>query len=209
MYDVAARSLGKGEPRFWLTAEGWDQAGALDDLHSLREATAIVGTAFAFVHLIDALEEQGLRLDLPSGTRVMETGGFKGRSRELTRDALHEAIEAYLGVPRERILNQYGMCELGSQFYEPSLRLGRVSHVKVVPPWVRTRVVDPASMRDVRDGEIGMLVHYDLANTGSVIAVETSDAGRVIEGGFEVLGRLPGAEARGCSLAADALMSSA
>ena len=63
-------------------------------------------------------------LALPAGTRVMETGGFKGRSRELSRDELHGAIETRLGVPRARIVNQYGMSELGSQFYEPCLRAG-------------------------------------------------------------------------------------
>jgi hypothetical protein len=54
-----------------------------------------------------------------------------------------------------------------------------------------------------------MLVHYDLANTGSVLAVQTSDAGRRVDGGFEVLGRLAGVEAKGCSLAADALLGAA
>jgi hypothetical protein len=137
----------------------------------------------------------------------METGGFKGRSRELTRDELHGAITMRLGVPRARIVNQYGMCELGSQFYEASLRTGVATDVKVVPPWVRTRVVDPATLRDVAKGGTGVLVHYDLANTGSVLAIMTSDLGVIVDGGFRVLGRLSGAEARGCSLAADALLS--
>jgi hypothetical protein len=75
-----------------------------------------------------------------------------------------------------------------------------------VPPWVRTRVVDPRDGRDCADGEPGVLVHYDLANTGSVLAVQTSDLGVREGAGFRVLGRLGGAEARGCSIAADALL---
>ncbi len=209
MYDVAARHLGRGEPVFCVTRDGWDPAAAIEQLRGLEGPAAVVGTAFAFVHLIDALGAAGEQLRLPAGTRVMETGGFKGRSRELTRDALHAGIESALGVARERIVNQYGMCELGSQFYEDSLRRGRASEVKRVPPWVRTRVVDPATLREAASGEVGMLVHLDLANTGSVLAVQTSDAGRAVDGGFEVLGRLPGAEARGCSLAADALLGGA
>ena len=158
------------------------------------------------MHLIDRLHERGESLNLPADTRVMETGGFKGRSRELSRDELHSAISQSLGVPRERIVNQYGMCELGSQFYEPTLRTGIYSDVKFVPPWVRTRVVDPVTQKEVSRGESGVLAHFDLANTGSVLAVLTSDLGELADGGFRVFGRLRGAEARGCSLAADALL---
>jgi hypothetical protein len=101
------------------------------------------------------------------------------------------------------------MCELASQFYEPSLVTGVPSRTKRVPPWVRTRAVDLETLADVASGEPGALVYYDLANTGSVLAVQTSDSGRLCEAGFEVLGRLPGAEARGCSIAADALLGGA
>jgi hypothetical protein len=205
MYDRAARALGAGEPRFYVGASGWDPARPIADLAALEGPVALVGTAFAFVHLIDALRARRLRL--PEGTRVMETGGFKGRSRELSRAELHGAIRDALGVPESRIVNQYGMCELASQFYEPSLRRGCLVTRKRIPPWVRTRVVDPASLEDVAAGEPGMLVHYDLANTGSVLAIQTSDEGRILDGELEVLGRLPGAEARGCSLAADALLA--
>ena len=152
----------------------------------------------------DALAALDLRFSMPAGSRVMETGGFKGRSRELPRDELHAGIERALGVPRERIVNQYGMCELASQFYEPSLRTGVASRRKRIPPWVRTRVVDPATLQDA---ECGMLIHYDLANTGSVLAIQTADEGTLDAEGLEVIGRIPGAEARGCSISADALLS--
>ena len=78
--------------------------------------------------------------------------------------------------------------------------------MKRVPPWVRMRVVDPVTQEDVAPGERGVLAHFDLANVGSVLAVLTSDLGELADGGFRVFGRLRGAEARGCSLAADALL---
>lgn len=205
MFDCALQRLGAPGSRFFASAEGWDPAAAIAFLRTAREPLAVAGTAFAFVHLIDALDAG---IDLPEGSRVMETGGFKGRSRELERHELHAAISSALAVPPERIINQYGMCELGSQFYEDSLRTGTPSQTKRPPPWVRTRVVDPATLEDVLDGEAGVLVHYDLANTGSVLAVQTSDAGRRTDGGFVVLGRVEGAEARGCSIAADLLFES-
>ena len=205
MFDVAARALGSSAS-FYVRDDGWDPGALVSDLEALDGPAAVVGTAFAFVHLIDTLAERGRSLELPPGTRVMETGGFKGRSRTLERADLHAAITASLGVPATHIVNQYGMCELASQFYEPTLATGEPTCKKRVPPWVRTRVVDPATLHDVAPGESGVLVHYDLANTGSVLAIQTSDAGVWRGDGFEVLGRIEGAEARGCSIAADALL---
>ena len=207
MFDCALRRLGAPGSRFFASAEGWNPEALIDELRAAREPLAVVGTAFAFVHLIDALDAQGRGLRLPDGSRVMETGGFKGRSREFERPELHAAIAGALGIPTRRIVNQYGMCELGSQFYEDSLRTGVPSPVKRPPPWVRTRVVDPATLADVPAGDAGVLVHYDLVNTGSVLAVQTSDAGRALEDGFVVLGRVEGAEERGCSIAADLLFA--
>ncbi len=209
MFDCALRELGAPGSRFWVHTGGWEPDALCEELRSQQQPLLVAGTAFAFVHLVDQLAARGERLRLPPGSRVLETGGFKGRSRELSRAELHGAIEHALGVPCERIVNQYGMCELGSQFYEDSLVRGRASQVKRVPPWVRTRVVDPGSLADLPPGEPGVLVHYDLANTGSVLAVQTSDLGRQCDGGFEVLGRIQGAEARGCSLAADLLLGGA
>ena len=209
MFDVVCRSFGTPESRFYVTPTGWEPEGVIADLRAAKEPIALLGTAFAFVHLLDALESRSLELALPLGSRVMETGGFKGRSRELTREELHGALGARLGVPASRIVNQYGMCELGSQFYEPTLRDGVPTRCKRVPPWVRTRVVDPERLLDVPAGESGMLIHYDLVNTGSVLAVQTSDEGRATPEGIEILGRLPSAEARGCSIAADALLAGA
>jgi len=206
MFARAMSALGTSDSRFCLRAGSMDAGALFAELAQLHEPVLLAGTAFAFVHLLDWLEARDAALALPAGTRVMETGGFKGRSRELTREELHGAIASRLGVPRARIVNQYGMCELGSQFYESSLRTGVSTEVKTVPPWVRTRVIDPLTLRDVAAGETGVLVHYDLANTGSAFVVMTSDLGVRVEGGFLVLGRLSGAEARGCSLTADAAL---
>ena len=206
MFSRAVERMGTATSRFLVGADGWEPDQAIAELAAAREPVVLAGTAFAFVHLLDRLEARGETLALPAGTRVMETGGFKGRSRELTREELHGEIEAKLGVPLTRIVNQYGMCELATQFYEPTLRTGVYGDVKQAPPWVRVRVVDPVTQKDVAAGERGVLAICDLANTGSVLALLTSDLGELAEGGFRIFGRLRGAEARGCSLAADALL---
>ena len=181
---------------------------ALEEARVAGEPVALCGTAFALVHLLDALGAQGLRLRLPPGSRVMETGGFKGRARELPRDALYAALEQALGVPQGRIVNQYGMTELASQFYDSVLCRPGERRRKLGPPWARVRVVDPETGRDAAPGAVGMLVIVDLANSGSVLAVETADLGRQVDDGFEIVGRAPGAEARGCSIAADVMLGS-
>jgi len=209
MFESAMRALGAEGSRFLLGHTRIDMGVVLHELRELRAPVALCGTAFAFVHLLDALSALGLDAPLPAGSRLMETGGFKGRSREIPRVELHSALQQAFSVAPERIINQYGMCELGSQFYEPSLVTGKATTAKRIPPWVRTRSVDPASFEEVPSGEPGLLIHYDLANTGSVLAVQTSDLGRVTDGALEVLGRVPDAEARGCSIAADLMLGEA
>jgi acyl-CoA synthetase (AMP-forming)/AMP-acid ligase II len=137
----------------------------------------------------------------------METGGFKRRARRIAPAELYAQIEQRLGVPPQRIVNQYGMTELGSQFYDSVLHLPGEARRKLGPPWARVVIVDPETGEPAAAGEVGAIAVLDLANTGSVLALQTADLGRALEGGFEVLGREPGAEARGCSITADALLS--
>ncbi len=184
-----------------------DPEAAARGLADAGEPLCLCGTAFAFVHLLDQLATRGTRLALPAGSRVMETGGFKGRSREVTRDALYAGIAERLGVPPERVVNQYGMTELASQFYDSVLLHPDEPRRKLSPPWARVRCVARDGGADVPDGELGILQILDLANTGSVLAVQTADLGRRLADGFEVLGRESGAEARGCSLAADEMLA--
>ena len=211
MVEVAARHLAAPGGGWFVDARGRvlheDLSRTLDALQEDERPVLVLATAFALVHWFDALEREGRRHRLPAGSRVMETGGFKGRSREVGREELYAAIQERLAVPPERVVNEYGMTELLSQFYEPVLRAPGAPRRHVPPPWVRTRVLDPATLRPVPEGRTGILAHFDLANLHSVAHVLTEDRG-VMEGdGFRVLGRASGAEPRGCSLAMDELMA--
>jgi acyl-CoA synthetase (AMP-forming)/AMP-acid ligase II len=209
MFGVVLAALGDAASGFDVH-EGALQAdpllAALEGARADGVPVTLCGTAFAFVHLLDALASRGVRLPLPPGSRVMETGGFKGRSREMAPAALYAALEAVLGVPSARVVNQYGMTELGSQFYDSVLCQPDRPRRKLGPPWVRVRIVDPESAEEARPGAVGMIEVVDLANTGSVLAVATADLGRRVADGFVVLGRRSGAEARGCSIAADEML---
>jgi hypothetical protein len=166
----------------------------------------LCGTAFAFVHLIDHMNERGVFVGLPSTSRIMETGGFKGRSREIPRTELYAELKRVLGISAERIVNQYGMTELGSQFYDSVICAPSEPRRKMGPPWARVVIVDPETGHQAATGHVGSIVVVDLANTGSVLAMRTGDLGRAVLDGFEVIGREPGADARGCSIGADEIL---
>ncbi len=184
---------------------------ALRDAEAAGSPVLILGTAFSFVHLLDHLRETGLEFDLPETTRIMETGGFKGRSRTVERSELYREIKEGLGVAEARIINEYGMTELLSQFYEPVLAGG--VRAQCPAPWTRTRILDPASLAALAPGSEGILAHFDLANVGSVSSILTQDLGTGTTSGhpgsFTLSGRIPGAEPRGCSLAVEQLLAAA
>jgi hypothetical protein len=194
----ASAFLGRAGPEGWTV----DLAAALTALEKAAAAGApvlLAGTAFNFVHLLEAFAAAGRRLALPPGSRIMETGGYKGRSRELPKAELHAALAAALGVPDAWIVGEYGMSELGSQAYDRTAGHGGPRLFRF-PPWARASVISPETGREVDDGGTGRLRVLDLANVWSVVAVQTDDLAVRRGAGFELLGRAPAAEPRGCSL---------
>lgn len=157
----------------------------------------LYGTAFNLVHLLDYLEDRSVTIPLPPGSRVMETGGYKGQSRQISRHELHQSIAHRLGVPPSQIFSEYGMCELGSQAYSLPGANPPVFHF---PPWARAMIVNPETGREADIGQSGLIRVVDLANVASAVAVQTQDLGVRLKEGFRLLGRAPSAEARGCSL---------
>jgi hypothetical protein len=139
----------------------------------------------------------------------METGGTKGRSRELAREELYRRAASILNLRTDRIVNEYGMTEMSSQFYDRT-EGGRAvdpvaRRIKVPPAWVRSFVLDPVTLGPVAPGQTGLLAHIDLANLDSCAFLMTGDAAVAAEDGFVLLGRLEGLELRGCSLDYEAL----
>lgn len=191
-----------------LDVEGLARAASLARMAA--RPTIVLATSFALVHALE--QGEGVDLRLPAGSRIMQTGGFKGRSREIAPDALRALLTDAFGVPPEHVVGEYGMTELSSQLYEGTLaaalghRASARHGVYLAPPWVRVEAVDPASLEPVARGEIGVARVVDLANVDSVVAVQTADRVRVTGDGIEVLGRLPGAAPRGCSIAIDEML---
>ena len=168
-----------------------------------RHPLLVLGTAFSFVHLLDYLMERDLQIELPAGSLVMETGGYKNRSRTMPKGEMHTLITERLGVPRENILCEYGMSELSSQAYDSEIHPpSSIGHPRVFrfPPWARVQIISPETGREVAEGETGIIRIFDLANVFSVAAIQTEDLGIRRGGGFELIGRAQLAEPRGCSL---------
>jgi len=165
----------------------------------------ILGTSFAFVHFVDALGKDTFHL--PRGSRVMQTGGYKGRSREVPAAVLRADLARVFGVDVRSIVAEYGMTELSSQFYERTLfDAAAPLGIYAEPPWARVVPVDPDTLAPVRDGALGIAKIIDLMNVDSAVVVLTQDQVRRTGDGFELLGRAPGAPARGCSIAIDEIL---
>ena len=207
---LACSEFGTPQSRHYVGAQGLDAAGLCEAMAlAERDGTpfALLGASFSFVHLLDALREQGRAFRLPPGSRVLDTGGYKGQSRELPLDAFYQQLSAALGLGRSHCINMYGMTELSTQFYDWGN--AHVPSVKSGPHWIRSRIVDPLSGRDVPVGERGILAHCDLANFNSVTTILTEDVGVAADGGFLLLGRAEGAQAKGCSLAVEEFIKAA
>lgn len=161
----------------------------------------ILTTAFAIDEL---LERVRWGVKVPAGTRLMLTGGFKGRREAIPEAELVGKIEARLGLPRADIIGEYGMTELSSQAYGPT-------GTPLMPmPSLRFRTLDPDTGAPRGPGEIGLVACFDLLNLDNVSAILTSDLGMVdAHGALTLAGRRPGAPPRGCSLTAEELLGRA
>jgi hypothetical protein len=165
----------------------------------------VLGTALAYAHLVEALG--GARFRMPDGTRAMQTGGPKGKTREVDGAALRRDVARAFCIDERAVVGEYGMTELSSQLWEMTLRGGE-KNVYVEPPWARVVPVDGETLAPVKDGEVGIARIEDLLNVDSAVAIVTADRVRRVPGGVELLGREAGAPPRGCSIATEEMLGS-
>jgi len=160
----------------------------LKALEKAKTKTLLIGVSFA---LLDFVESHSLNL---KHTVIMETGGMKGKRKELIREALHAELKSGFGVPT--IHSEYGMTELLSQAYSKG------NGIFNCPPWMRVLIrdtEDPLSYKSVnKTGGINVI---DLANRNSCSFIATQDLGKLYaDTSFEVLGRFDHSDVRGCNL---------
>ena len=152
------------------------------------EKVLLIGVTFA---LLDLIERQQFKLQ---NTIIMETGGMKGRRKEIIRNELHEILCAGFGV--SKIHSEYGMTELLSQGYSKG------NGVFETPPWMKILTRDTEDALSINaSGKNGGINVIDLANYNSCSFIATQDLGKVYENEtFEVLGRFDNSDIRGCNL---------
>lgn len=160
----------------------------LKQLQSSNQKTILIGVTYA---LLDFIEHH--KIEFPD-LIVMETGGMKGKRREMVREELHQLLQDGFGV--NAIHSEYGMTELLSQAYSHGLGLFNC------PPWMKICLRDtndPLSLAP--DNKTGGINVIDLANINSCSFIATQDLGKLFpDGSFEVLGRFDNADIRGCNL---------
>lgn len=187
MVDGLIRQSAKPNGGFYLNQLD-DLAEKLEQLDSSGQKCLLIGVSFA---LLDLAERHKFNL---KSTILMETGGMKGRRKEMVRDELHAILTSAFGV--ECIHSEYGMTELLSQAYSKG------KGIFSCPPWMRVLIRetnDPLTIAPV--GTTGGINIIDLANLYSCAFIQTQDLGRLHpDGTFEVLGRMDSAPIRGCNL---------
>ena len=165
-----------------------DLAQTLKALDASGQKTLLIGVSFALLDLVDAYSFQ------LENTIVMETGGMKGRRKEMIREELHEILSKGFGV--NNIHSEYGMTELLSQAYSNG------QGVFNCPKHMKILIRDPEdALTYLTKGKTGGINVIDLANLNSCSFIATQDLGKQIsETDFEILGRFDHSDVRGCNL---------
>jgi hypothetical protein len=188
MVDYFARQSGQTQPAFFLHDHAALRRALAEAKQMPSRRVMLIGVSYA---LLDFAAEAGPAPEL-QGLTVLETGGMKGRRREMIREELHAELQQAFGPVG--IHSEYGMTELLSQAY--SLGDGRFHTTGPLRVLLRDPS-DPFSISDRKDGAINVI---DLANVDSCAFIETKDLARMHEdGGFEVLGRMDNSDVRGCN----------
>lgn len=160
----------------------------LSELESENKPTILIGVSFALLDFAKKFPKP-LR-----NTIIMETGGMKGKSVEITKEELHQTLKNAFGV--KHIHSEYGMTELLSQAYSKG------NGIFQYPPWMKFFTFDPQDpFTQIEDNRTGTLCIIDLANIDSCSFIATEDLGRIKnKDNFELIGRLDNADIRGCNL---------
>ncbi len=190
MAEKLIKSSNQPESGFYL--HNLDQlAILLNDLKNKKKKTLLIGVSFA---LLDLIENHSISLD--DNFIVMETGGMKGKRKELTRFELHDILTKGFNVPY--IHSEYGMTELLSQAYSTGNGLFQC------PPWMQISTRDPEDpFSKINAAKTGGINIIDLANINSCSFIATQDLGRVYKNDvFEIIGRFDHSDIRGCNLMA-------
>lgn len=212
----------EGSNYFFTPDKGLDVEGLIETFEAAKRdgvALHLMGPSFAYVQLLDALGNR--RFQLPEGSCLLETGGYKGQTREVPKTILRDQLSETLGIARRGIYGEYGMSELSSQAYEVCAWNceGELPEegLYIFPNWMECIIFNPDNMAPVLPGHEGQIALFDLCNIDSAAFILTGDIGMRVElpaelsrrivghpsYALKLSGRAPDAVAKGCSMAWD------
>lgn len=221
MIDALMRILGsESSGHFFNMSSGLDVSGlceALERAYAENAPVHLMGPAFSYVEFLDATSGHSFK-SVP-GSCLLETGGYKGRVREIPKSELRDMLSERLNIPRRAIYGEYGMCELSSQGYEISAlnTHGELPDegLYIFPGWMKCILYHPETMQPVLPGHEGQIALLDLCNLDSAAFILTGDVG-ILEDlpeslrsrvpghpshALRLLGRASTAVPKGCSMA--------
>ena len=192
MVDYLMKKSGKPENGYFLYNHQ-ELFNLIQELQNEDKKIILFGVSFALLDYLDFCKTQQLLHSKTQQLTIIETGGMKGRKEEMMKDELLKIFRE--GFNTDKIYSEYSMTELLSQAYS----LGE--NLYETPNWMRILIrntEDPFSY--VEDGKTGAINIIDLANIHSCSFIATQDLGKIVEGKFQVLGRIDHSDIRGCSL---------
>ena len=211
---------GPGSGSFFTMSNGLDVDGLCNQLADAQNQgypVHLMGPAFAYVELIDRLGDR--KFQCAPNSCLLETGGYKGKSREIPKSELRDILSDKLGIERRAIYGEYGMCELSSQGYEICSRnyKGELPEegLYIFPPWLKCFIYNPENMAPMLPDNDGQIAFFDLCNIDSAAFILTGDVGRLVtlddtlrnglpgypKYALKLYGRAATAVPKGCSIA--------
>ncbi|MCJ7616762.1 MAG: hypothetical protein MUO43_09530 [Desulfobacterales bacterium] len=194
--DQVRQGFGTPGSRFLISPLGLDikrLISALRKADKTREPLALIGVAGGLIHFFDACEKEGIRFNLPKGSRICDVGRERGRLGECSKKEYFRKCRKTMGIEEDFCINILWTCESSTIYFDNALKnyfeRAKKDRCKEMPPWTRTVVVDTGEFKRLSKGEVGLLRHYDLTNRVMAFAVQTAGLGFETEDGFEVIGR--------------------
>ncbi len=177
------------------------------ELKRERKPVLILGTTISLYDFMNFLKYKKEKLNLKKGSRIMDTGGWKGRSVSIKGHSLLKMYKKFFNVSKNFVINEYGMCELASQFYDITLRKfifeKKTVRYKSSLPFLRFRIIN----EEGEDDKIGLIGILDLFNLDTCSFLLTPDMGRIKGRGFEIMERVD-EDLRGCALISEEVLLS-
>jgi len=197
--EQTLKTFGTPDSMFLLKRSGIDVkklVAALRESEASGVPVALIGATSAYIWFFQACQRDGITFKLPAGSRICDGGGYRGRFGVVTRDDYYAMVEEILNVSPNHCINTLGQAEVSTNlfddaFYRHVRGLEPRERSRPVPPWVRVRALSVDDLTPLPDGETGLLAHWDLGNTSSVLGLITDNLGYTSNNGTccEIVGR--------------------